>query len=287
MTIFAKDTLLVSSDGEAIRRDGRSRRMTSSSDENNAKIVKEPFFFEKTLMSVVIKSAATIMLARDTSEGIEVLLLKRNKALKFAAGLWVFPGGKIEADEVEASEDALGAAKLAAVRETMEEANVAINMDSLLFFSHWTTPVVEPRRYATWFFFADVSGQNLTVQVDDSEIKKHLWINPQTALDKVQKGELAMMPPTYISLQRIRKCQTVAEATQLLGEIEPIYILPVLQLKDGKMICMYEGDAGFKTGNADATGARHRLIANMRNGDFRFEFYDCEEVIPVNANMHL
>ncbi len=43
LTIFAKDTLLVSSDGEAIRRDGRSRRMTSSSDGNNAKIVKEPF----------------------------------------------------------------------------------------------------------------------------------------------------------------------------------------------------------------------------------------------------
>ena len=45
LTIFAKDTLLVSSDGEAIRRDGRSRRMTSSSDGNNAKIVKEPFFY--------------------------------------------------------------------------------------------------------------------------------------------------------------------------------------------------------------------------------------------------
>ncbi len=42
LTIFAKDTLLVSSDGEAIRRDGRSRRMTSSPDGNNAKIVKEP-----------------------------------------------------------------------------------------------------------------------------------------------------------------------------------------------------------------------------------------------------
>ncbi len=238
-------------------------------------------------MSVVIKSAATIMLARDASEGIEVLLLKRNKALKFAAGLWVFPGGKIEMDEIEKGKDAIGAAKLAAVRETKEEANVDIAMDSLLFFSHWTTPVVEPRRYATWFFFADVSGQDLTVQVDDSEIKKHLWINPQKALDKVQAGELAMMPPTYISLQRIRKCQTVVAATQSLSEIEPIYILPVLQLKDGKMVCMYEGDAGFTTGNADERGPRHRLIANMMNGDFKFEYSNCDQIVPVNANMHL
>lgn len=238
-------------------------------------------------MSVVIKPAATIMLARDTSEGIEVLLLKRNKALKFAAGLWVFPGGKIELDEIERGKDAIESAELAAVRETKEEANVDIAIDSLLLFSHWTTPVVEPRRYATWFFFADVSGQDLKVQVDNSEIKKHLWINPQKALDKVQAGELAMMPPTYISLQRIRKCQTVAVATQLLSEIEPIYILPVLQLKDGKMVCMYEGDAGFTTGNADERGARHRLIANMMNGDFKFEFSDCAHIVPVNANMHL
>ena len=238
-------------------------------------------------MSVIVKPAATILLARNTSEGIEILLLKRNKALKFAAGLWVFPGGKIEVDEIETGRDAVEAAKLAAVRETKEEANVDIDIDSLLFFTHWTTPVVEPRRYATWFFFADVSGQDLTVEIDDSEIKKHLWINPQIALDKVQAGELAMMPPTYISLQRIRKCKTVTEATQLLSEIEPIYILPVLQLKDGKMVCMYEGDAGFTTGNADTAGARHRLIANMMNGDFQFEYHGCEAIIPVNANMHL
>ena len=51
-----------------------------------------------------VKPAATIMLARDTEDGIEVLLLKRNKALKFAAGLWVFPGGKIEPDEIEVKE---------------------------------------------------------------------------------------------------------------------------------------------------------------------------------------
>ena len=236
---------------------------------------------------VIIKPAATTMLARDTDEGIEVLLLKRNKALKFAAGLWVFPGGKVEPDEIERGKDDIEAAKLAVVRETKEEANVDIDINSLILFSHWTTPVIEPRRYSTWFFFADVSGQDLTVQIDDSEIKKHGWINPQKALDKVQAGDLAMMPPTYISLQRIRKCRTVAETSTLLKDIDPIYILPVLRLKEGKMVCMYEGDAGYTTGDADLSGPRHRLIANMLNGDFVFEYCDCDEIVPVNAGMHL
>lgn len=236
---------------------------------------------------VQIKPAATIMLARDTPEGIEVLLLKRNKALNFAAGLWVFPGGKIEQHEMAQGENEIEAAKLAAVRETKEEANLDIDIDSLVFFTHWTTPEAEPRRFAAWFFFANVSGQNLEVQIDDSEIKKHVWINPQKALDKVKAGELAMMPPTYISLQRIRKCQTAAQAGTLLAELAPIYIIPVLRLQGKKMVCMYKGDAGYATGNINAEGARHRLVANMMNGDFKFEYVGCEDIVPVNANMHL
>lgn len=235
----------------------------------------------------IVRSAATIMLARDTQEGVEVLLLKRNKALKFAAGLWVFPGGKIEPDEIKQSKDDIAAAKLAAVRETKEEADIDIDINNLLLFSHWTTPAIEPRRYATWFFFADVSGRDLTVQIDDSEIKNHSWVNPQKALDKVRTGGLAMMPPTYISLQRIRKCKTVAEASLLLNQIDPIYILPVLRMKEGKMVCMYEGDAGYESGDADMVGPRHRLIANMLNGDFTFEYCDCDHIVPVNAGMHL
>ena len=235
----------------------------------------------------ILKPAATIMIAREREGELEVLLLKRNKALKFAAGLWVFPGGKIEPAEIETGSDELEAAKLAAVRETMEEAAVKIGIDDLVFFSHWTTPELEPRRYSTYFFFADVNGRDITVEIDDSEIKKHTWMNPQKALDKVKTGELAMMPPTYVSLQRIRKCQTVAAAKQVLTSLEPIYILPVLHLQKGKMYCLYEGDAGYATGNANLPGARHRMIANMMNGNFVFEYEGCDAITPVNGGMHL
>lgn len=233
------------------------------------------------------KPASTILLARDFEGQLEVLLLKRNKALKFAAGLWVFPGGKIEADEIEKSENDLEAAKIAAVRETKEEANLDVEKDELIFFSHWTTPAIEPRRYATWFFFGEINEESSEVTIDDSEIKEHIWLHPQVALDKLQKGELAMMPPTIISLQLIRKCLSVAEAKEKMRELEPSFILPVLQPKDGKMFCMYEGDAGYESGDAEKEGARHRMILDLRKGEFDFEFKDCENVQPVNDGMHL
>jgi 8-oxo-dGTP pyrophosphatase MutT (NUDIX family) len=234
-----------------------------------------------------VKLASTIMLTRDFEGQLEVLLLKRNKALAFAAGLWVFPGGKIEADEIAQSKDDLEAARIAAIRETKEEANLDVKIDELIFFNHWTTPTIEPRRYSTWFFFGEVHYDASEVTIDDSEIKEYVWLHPQVALDRLQEGKIGMMPPTIVSLQIIRKCQTVAEARAKLQEEEPLFILPVLQPKDGKMICMYKGDAGYESVDAEKVGARHRMILNLKKGEIDFEFSNCKDVKPVNRGMHL
>ena len=243
--------------------------------------------FKYIIMSNKLKLASTVLLARDHNETLEVLLLKRNKALAFAGGLWVFPGGKIEPYELEQSDDELSAAKLAGVRETKEETNLDIESDSLIFFRHWTTPVIQPRRFATYFFFGGIQHAISDVTIDDSEIKKHFWVHPQKALDELKGGNLAMLPPTLMSLQMIRKCNSVAEATAVFKEITPTFVLPNLQVQDGKMVCLYEGDAGFETGNAEAEGPRHRLIYDLMKGDFQFEFRDCKDVIPVSGGMHL
>ena len=236
----------------------------------------------------IIKPASTIMLARDYQGELEILLLKRNKALAFAGGLWVFPGGKIEPSEIEQSENDLDAARLAAVRETKEESNIDIEPNDLIFFRHWTTPVIQPRRYATWFFFGAIDSKFSEVTVDDSEIKEHLWISPQAALDELRNGKLAMMPPTLMSLQLIRKCKSVKEAKELLQKEEPIFILPVLKPQGTKMICIYKGDAGYSSGDIDVEGARHRLILDMKTGDFVFEYENCEpNILPVNGGMHI
>jgi hypothetical protein len=57
-----------------------------------------------------IRPAATVILLRDAPDGLHVLLLRRNSALGFAAGQWVFPGGGVDAGEIERTGDALAAA---------------------------------------------------------------------------------------------------------------------------------------------------------------------------------
>src|SRR5438876_6495650 len=84
--------------------------------------------------------AATVVLLRDGTDGLETLLLRRNSKLEFAGGMWVFPGGRIgTADYVSELVGAAGdrlpplerepaamlaAAKRAAVREAKEEAGL-------------------------------------------------------------------------------------------------------------------------------------------------------------------
>ena len=48
------------------------------------------------------RAAATLIVVREASAGLEVLLLRRNPDLKVMAGAWVFPGGKVDADDAEA-----------------------------------------------------------------------------------------------------------------------------------------------------------------------------------------
>ena len=77
------------------------------------------------LESIPIRPASTVVLLRDGSTVLEVLMVRRNRKLAFAGGFWVFPGGAVEEqDRVLASGDEDAAARHAAAREAEEAAGV-------------------------------------------------------------------------------------------------------------------------------------------------------------------
>ena len=83
-------------------------------------------------MSTAAVPAATVVLGRDSAAGLEVLLLERTRGASFAAGAWVFPGGRVDAaDAGPHPADSLEAARRAAARETAEEAGIDLGVAAL------------------------------------------------------------------------------------------------------------------------------------------------------------
>lgn len=204
--------------------------------------------------------AATVVVLRDVSGGVETLLLRRNARTDFAGGMLVFPGGRVDpADRFGLdADDELGAARHAAARETMEEAGLVLDPAVLVPFSWWCPPTNAARRFATWFFAAAAPAG--TVTVDGGEIVDHLWLSPAAALARHEVGDLDLMPPTFVTLAQLADHATVAEALAAASAQTDVrrYTSNIVAV-DGGMVALWEGDAGHAAGDPAIDGQRRRL----------------------------
>ncbi|MGH9031418.1 MAG: NUDIX hydrolase [Acidimicrobiia bacterium] len=212
--------------------------------------------------------AATVVLLRDGEPGLETLMLRRNSKLAFAGGMWVFPGGRVDPEDVPPDGDVLEAAKRAAVREALEEAALAVDGDALLPFAHWVPPPVSAKRFATWFFMGP--GPDGAVTVDGGEIHAYRWTTPGAALAARDEGEIELAPPTWVTLHRLADHPDVASALADAAASEPEFFeTHIARVGDGAVAALWPGDAGYHSGDGDAPGARHRLI--MLESGWRYE----------------
>jgi 8-oxo-dGTP pyrophosphatase MutT (NUDIX family) len=203
--------------------------------------------------------SATVVLVRDGSDGLEVLMVCRSEQVRHMGGMWVFPGGRVDpVDCVEGGDD-YAAALNAAIRETEEEAGLNIKADHLHYVSHWTTPEGAKKRFATWFFVG-VLEEHQDVVVDGGEISHHRWVQPTEALAEQARGELRLMPPTYITLLELLPFEHCASLQSTMPNSQPIIYAPRVTELGGNLHFLYAGDAGFEDSDPAQEGPRHRCI---------------------------
>ena len=207
--------------------------------------------------ATVMVPAATVVLLRDGEQGPETLMLRKNSKIAFG-GMWVFPGGRVD------DEDAPGApdeerARVAAVREAREETSLEVERESLVWFSHWTPPPIDIRRFSTWFFVA--RAPEAAVTIDQGEITDSHWIRPADAIAKQRTHEIELVPPTFVSLHYLAPFTSVDEA--LRGVVPtggPRHYVTRIATGDAGVVVLWEGDAGYETSDAGCSGPRHRLL---------------------------
>ena len=230
--------------------------------------------------------AATVVVMRDVSSGPpEILMVERSKAMVFAGGAMVFPGGRIDAgDHVLAADLGLdaddGSARVAAVREAIEEAGVApgivpapdaagiaalrealnggasigaaldrtgfrLDPDRLIPFARWLPLGMLHRIFDTRFYLArHVEGAPPPV-VDATENSRLTWTTAAQALADADAGRTTLIFPTRRNLERLALFASFDEAVAQANAHEIRAITPWVEERDGVECLCIPDDLGY------------------------------------------
>jgi len=179
------------------------------------------------------RPAASVVLlrrgGRHSQRALEVLMLRRSEEAKFMPGVWVFPGGSLDA--ADGAEEA--GLRACAMRELAEEAGIELDAgEELVPFSRWITPEVIATRFDAWFFLA-LAPAHTPPEADGIETTEARWFEPAAALAAQEAGELVLSFPTQTQLRWLSEFRTSDEAMTAYREqtLEPI--LPVVIAEDG------------------------------------------------------
>jgi 8-oxo-dGTP pyrophosphatase MutT (NUDIX family) len=97
----------------------------------------------------------------------------------------------------EADRAALESRELA-MTDFLTRRGLVLRTDLLGVWGAWLTPAFEPKRYRTWFFVALLPEGQRTRDVS-TESSAVAWLPAGEAVTGAERGEMLMMPPTYLT----------------------------------------------------------------------------------------
>ncbi len=230
--------------------------------------------------------AATVVVMRDMRDGPpQILMVERSKAMVFAGGAMVFPGGRIDpGDHLFAAElgldDEDGPARVAAVREAIEEAGVApgvvpgpsaatlailrealdggaaigaalhrvdarLDPDSLVPFARWLPLGMRHRIFDTRFYLARHDEGAPPPMVDATENSRLTWTTAADALADADAGRTALIFPTRRNLERLALFASFDDAVAQARAHEIRSITPWIEQRDGVDHLCIPDDLGY------------------------------------------
>lgn len=200
--------------------------------------------------------AATLIPIRDGENGIEVLMLKRQKRSSFLPNVWVFPGGALDAEDQQATIWQSTAA--AAIRETQEEAGLYFEPQALIPFSRWIAPKEAVKRFDTYFFLAKTEQYKTTLQL--AEVTDSQWINPRLALEQHHSNNFSIIPPTMVSLSWLSHFDSADKAIRFFADKTAFTFAPKVCFQGSDTLMLYPGDIAFDSEDLSLKGRQHRCL---------------------------
>jgi 8-oxo-dGTP pyrophosphatase MutT (NUDIX family) len=132
-------------------------------------------------------------------------------------------------EQWEADRQALLAGSLT-LAGLLRRRGLVLRSDLLRPWSRWITPVTEERRYDTRFFAAALPGGQHARDVG-GEADETAWMEPGAALEAARRREIALMPPTAVTLGELRACGDVPAALAARRRITAL--IPQVHVTEG------------------------------------------------------
>jgi 8-oxo-dGTP pyrophosphatase MutT (NUDIX family) len=252
--------------------------------------------------------ASTVILLRRSDTAL--LMVERKSTNRAFAGAMVFPGGVQEAAD---SRGLLDAAKVCALRELFEETGVVLGKqptsetralqgpcatDASLFgrvydeselkaatgrlklWSVWVTPQQEKYRYHTTFYALPVSDAEASVAVHDNvEVVSSHFASAETFLERHDKQEMFLVPPTWVTLRELAALGTVEQimaSKRSANIIEPTLVRTPELLN----VCL-PGDMQHFRSRPNVTGLRRVVV--VPGQPFRWVDTVANSTIPTSS----
>lgn len=233
--------------------------------------------------------AATVVLFREREGGPpELLVVERSTTMAFAGGAIVFPGGRVDDDDHAIAADARyfaaahglvieeAAARVAAIRETLEESGIAIgfshaptqewietarsrlharelfstllddaqatlDLEPLIPFARWRPNFKEARVFDTRFYIASVPADTPEPVVDQTENVLSFWASAADLLEAADTGKVKVIFPTRRNLERLALFEDFAAARAQARAIPVEIICPYFEDRNGERhLCIPE-----------------------------------------------
>ncbi len=187
------------------------------------------------------RQAATVILLRGGTETLEVLLVRRTPEAKFMGGVWVFPGGAVDADDGDGD----GGVRAAAMRELREEAAITLaDPGDLVAFSRWITPAEVKIRFDTHFFLAPLP-QGQEPRIDGEECVDLGWFTPRGALDAHAAESIVLVFPTIAHLEQLAPFASVDALLAYARDLKVEPVLPKVIVEGDSARVLMPGDPGY------------------------------------------
>ncbi len=120
--------------------------------------------------------------------------------------------------------------------EFSEREKLELGCGDFEHFAHWITPVSRPKRFDTHFFLA-MTPETQVAAHDGREAVDSLWITPDQALAEYKDGNLNVLFPTRLNLEKLSRSRSSSEAMKTSSESNVVTVLPqVVKTPSGRVI---------------------------------------------------